>query len=185
MDRNSWVMLSAAVIGNALHADDFAAIADLAHLGVEVFDRAKQASLLVLAADDAKLTIEDRLRRAPLVYLLIRRPLESCVSRFSRRWRADSIFSDSSLFSILRPGQMLAQLVNCLRGRCASAERADWIFSSRALSSASIEYTIVTKSVKSQLLTDFFECSLTSAKAPLGQSARGPGRASHKQKPSK
>ena len=83
--------------GDSLHSLRLAAIANLAHLRVEVLHRPEQAGFLFLAARDSEFAIEDRYVDPARIFAYS--PTSGILlNRFSNRWRADSIFSVSCLF---------------------------------------------------------------------------------------
>jgi hypothetical protein len=83
--------------GDSLHSLSLAAVANLAHFGVEILHRPEQAGFLFFAARNAEFAIQDRY--VDPVRIFAYSPTSGILlSRFSSRWRADSIFSVSCLF---------------------------------------------------------------------------------------
>ena len=83
--------------GDSLHSVGLAAVANLAHFRVEVLHRPEQTGFLFFAAGDAEFAIEDRYVDPARIFAYS--PTSGILlSRFSSRWRADSIFSVSCLF---------------------------------------------------------------------------------------
>ena len=83
--------------GDSLHSVGLAAVANLAHFRVEVLHRPEQAGFLFFATRDSEFAIQDRYVDPARIFAYS--PTSGILlSRFSSRWRADSIFSVSCLF---------------------------------------------------------------------------------------
>ena len=112
-NSSSCVIFSAAMKATRSAPKHFAAVSDLAHFRVEIFDRFQQIGLLVFVASDSQSAVENGdFDARPSGF--IPRPRAARLNRVSRRTRALSILSRQTLAFALCRGQLLTQLVGCL-----------------------------------------------------------------------